>query len=163
MSFIQQLYCIIPFRYYSLFPSFRAQSFRNWYSSFSQECVLRPAVPNSQKEQSSLFQQLTWRRESNKYSKHCASVKRKRVIERWIRYDCYVMSSVYGLWNTCIFIREHTWEKKIPLKSFLHAVYFGRKEICCIFQICCVLCLLFYAKYLSFYNLDLFFSNFTFL
>ena len=59
MSVIRHIYCINPFQYYSLCPSFRAQSFRNWFSSFCRECVLRPAVPNSQKEQSSVFQPVT--------------------------------------------------------------------------------------------------------
>jgi len=140
----------------------KIKSFRKWFTSFCRECVLRPAVPNSQKEQSSLFQPVTWRRQSNRYSKQCASVKRKMAVERWIRHDCYMRSSVFVLLNTCIYMREHTWEKNSFEILFTRSI-FGSKEICCIFSNMLLSLYFIWCKIPFFHNLDLSCSNFTFL
>jgi hypothetical protein len=144
MSFIRYIQCITPFRYYSLCPSFRAQSFRNWYSSFCRECVLRPCqiakrkrVPyfNLKKGKQQVFETLCF-------------VKKKK--GRWMMNKIWLFYAVFSFWPfKDLLLHTRTYIKN-PLKSFLNVVYFCNKEICCIFQICCILCLLFDAKYLFF-------------
>jgi hypothetical protein len=161
MSFIRCIYCINPLQYYWLCPSFRAQSFRNWSSSFCGECVQRPAVPNSQEEQSSLFQPITWRRESKRYSKHCASVKKKN--GRGSMNELWSLHTVFTVWplkdlhlHSRTYIRKNSLEIPFKLGIFWqqgNLLHFSNTLLYLSFTWCKIPFFI--------YNLDLCCSNFT--
>jgi hypothetical protein len=117
MSFIRHIYCTIPFRYHSLCPSIRAQSFGNWHISLFQECVLRPAVPNSQKKWF-LFSTSHLKKEKQQVFEILCFGKKKQV--HWTMNKIRLLYGVFSFWPfKDLHLHTRTYmRKKFPWNSF---------------------------------------------